>query len=66
MPIQLKKPMVDRASPESRNHADRVENTSRNGNPAEKPSKLMAMTRGRLYTASASRQSLSVLSIIKY
>ena len=62
MPIQLKKPMVDKASPASRNQADKVENTSKNGNPAENPRKHMAMTRGRLYTASASRQSLSVLS----
>jgi hypothetical protein len=35
MPTQLKKPMVVRAMPMSRNQADRVEKTSRNGNHAQ-------------------------------
>ncbi|MCX7363983.1 MAG: hypothetical protein NTV97_19365 [Alphaproteobacteria bacterium] len=48
MPIQEMKPMAVRVTPNSRNHADRVENTSRNGSPAEKPRNSSATTRGWL------------------
>lgn len=44
MPSQLKKPMVAVLTPTSANRAFRVENTSKNGNPAEKPRKNSAIT----------------------
>ena len=46
MPIQLMKPMAVRLMPNSRSHADRVEKTSRNGSPAEKPRNSSVTTRG--------------------
>jgi hypothetical protein len=41
IPTQLKKPITDRVTPVSRNHAERVEKTNKNGRPAEKPRKDM-------------------------
>ena len=38
--------MAVRLTPSSRSQADSVENTSRNGNPAEKPRNAMPITRG--------------------
>jgi hypothetical protein len=46
MPIQLMKPIAVRLTPNSRSHADRVANTSRNGRPAEKPRNRKETTRG--------------------
>lgn len=48
IPIQLKKPIVDNDTPTSRSHADNVEKTSKNGNPAENPRNTMPITRGRV------------------
>ncbi len=48
MPIQLTKPIVPTATPASRNQAERVAKTSRNGRPAENPRNAMPTTRGRL------------------
>ena len=47
MPTQLKKPMVVRLISASVSQADKVENTSRKGRPAEKPRNSMPITRGR-------------------
>ena len=47
MPIQLMKPIaVARLTPNSLSQADRVENTRRNGRPAEKPRNSRVTTRG--------------------
>ena len=46
MPIQLAKPIVARLISDRLSHADRVEKTSRNGNPAEKPRNRNVTTRG--------------------
>jgi hypothetical protein len=46
IPTQLKKPMALRLTSSSVNQADRVENTSRKGSPAENPRNSMASTRG--------------------
>jgi len=46
MPIQLMKPIAVRLTPNSRSQADRVEKTSRNGRPAEKPRNRNVTTRG--------------------
>jgi hypothetical protein len=48
MPTQLKKPMTVLLVPASVSQADRVEKTSRNGRPAEKPRNSMIMTCGRV------------------
>src|SRR5699024_5477354 len=61
MPIQEKKPIVVRDTSACVSHADRVENTSRNGRPAEKPRKPMPITRGLAYTAQALRHCCSRL-----
>src|SRR5690625_3782663 len=55
MPIQEKNPIMVRDTPACASQADSVENTSRNGNPEEKPRKPMPMTRGWPYTVHASR-----------
>ena len=44
MPSQLKKPMVAVSTPTSASRALRVENTSKNGSPAENPRNSMAIT----------------------
>ena len=63
MPIQLKKPIVVRLTPISRNQADIVENTSRNGSPAEKPRNSMPITRGCKYSfADASQEPVDALA----
>ena len=41
---QLKKPIVARSTPASRNHTDKLEKTNKIGNPAEKPKKNKRMT----------------------
>ncbi len=46
MPIQLMKPIAVRLTPNARIHADKVEKTSRNGRPAEKPRNRNVTTRG--------------------
>ena len=46
MPIQEMNPIAVRLTPNWRSHADRVENTSRNGSPAEKPRNRSVTTRG--------------------
>ncbi len=48
MPIHEMKPMAVRVTPNARSQADRVENTSRNGRPAEKPRNSSVTTRGWL------------------
>src|SRR3546814_7040298 len=48
--------MVVRETPACVSHADSVENTSRNGRPAEKPRNSSARTRGCAYMAIAPRQ----------
>jgi hypothetical protein len=46
IPTQLKNPIVARLTSASLNHADSVENTSRKGNPAENPRKVIVITLG--------------------
>ena len=46
MPIQLMKPIAVRVTPNSRIQAERVEKTSRNGRPAEKPRNRKHSARG--------------------
>jgi hypothetical protein len=43
---QLKKVTAERSTPASNSHADKVENISKMGMPAENPRNSMVMTRG--------------------
>ncbi len=66
IPIQLKNPMVERLTPYSVNQAERVENTSRKGRPAEKPRKAIASTLGWAYMRSDSRHvGLGCVSVFR-
>jgi hypothetical protein len=56
IPTQLKKPMAERSTPASLSHADSVENTNKNGSPAEKPKNTIVTTRRWAYTDSAVSQ----------